>query len=275
MQNITNLLYTSEDTQPIQSQEFLEFSEPLSAKFKEEDTDQSPTITCKQRNLTKENEYNSLSETASTGVSTQASNEASLDVLSKEEAKRKKELKNLSVWRGQLRYGDFVKGTKILPIKTFLCEPEWLDLIHETEHHNLIDLAENFDKQGLKIGMILDLNRSTHYYNFDKARGDHPLLAHTKYYKFKLEQGAVPTEESIEEVYKIFEQGHETEDIILVHCYNGINRTGYMVCEFLCKKFGLSGEEAIKNFEEARKYRMEHACLTSTLLEKYPEAKQE
>lgn len=43
-----------------------------------------------------------------------------------------------------------------------------------------------------------------------------------------------------------------------MHCFCGINRTGYVISYFLCKKYNISSKEAIKRFEEAVGYKFEN-----------------
>jgi len=191
----------------------------------------------------------------------------------KESGFSQKELRDLKVWRSQERFGGFVEGTKILPCKTFLSEEKWLSYLDSSEHYRLEDLVEGLHEKGLKIGLILDLNRSTSYYNFEKIQMKFSLLANTKYKKFKLENGAVPCEEAIKEICQLMKESYEKDEVIIVHCYNGINRTGYLICEFLCSFFGMNAETAISKFETARKYKIEHECMVNQLRIKYPVGK--
>jgi len=142
--------------------------------------------------------------------------------------------------------------------------------LDSSEHFRLEDLVDGLHEKGLKIGLILDLNRSTSYYNFEKIQKSYEQLASTTYKKFKLENGAVPSEEAIKEICELFRQAYERDEVIIVHCYNGINRTGYLICEFLCSFLGMNAETAISKFETARKYKIEHECMVNQLRIKYP-----
>lgn len=131
-------------------------------------------------------------------------------------------------------------------------------------------MTAHLDKLGLKLGLILDLNRSTTYYDFEKVKSSNPLLSQTRYRKFKLENGTVPCEEAVAEVCQLLKEAYEKDEVVAVHCFNGLNRTGYMICEFLCRHLGLSGETSIKRFVEARQHKIEHECMTVDLMNKYP-----
>jgi len=133
----------------------------------------------------------------------------------------------------------------------------------------LIDLVDFLHKKNLRISYIIDLNRSFDYYNFEDKKKESPLLSETKYCKFKLENSAVPDDKTVNEVFEILKKAHEAKEVVVIHCFNGINRTGYIVSEFLCRYFGISGEEAISRFEKARKHRIEHQCMVDKLKERY------
>jgi len=186
-----------------------------------------------------------------------------------------KELKNLKTWRSNVKFGGFVKGTNIFPCKTFLCEDKWQGYMGPSEHFHISDLANHLNKHGMKIGLIMDLNRTMDYYNFEKLKAENPLLADTRYRKFKLQNGAVPCPDAVTEVVNVLRESQEKGEVTVIHCFNGINRTGYMICEYLCRFLGLDGQTAIKRFEEARNHQMEHECMTSDLKAKYPSLKEE
>ncbi len=154
--------------------------------------------------------------------------------------------------------------------KTFLCENKWLCNLESKDYFQLQDLVSYVDQKGQKIGLIIDLNRSTSYYNFESIKKKSLLLSNTKYYKFKLENGQIPCEEITKEICQVIKESHEKNEIIVVHCFNGINRTGYIVCRFLCEAFGLAAEEAIEHFEKARGYKMQHECLINELKKRCP-----
>jgi len=96
------------------------------------------------------------------------------------------------------------------------------------------------------------------------------LLRETEYKKYILENGEVPADDVLEELYQVLKRMHENGKVIAIHCYNGINRTGYIVCDFLCRYFKLDADSAIEKFERARKHKIEHKVLINKLRERYP-----
>jgi len=180
------------------------------------------------------------------------------------------EIKKLNTWKFDTKFGDFVEGTKILPCKVFLSEKKWTNVLESSEQFILPHLAEALHQKGSKIGVIIDINRSLDYYNFEQAQTECSLLSETKYIKFKLENAKVPNDEDVNDVYEVLRQAHEEGQVVVIHCFNGVNRTGYIISDFLCRYLGLSGEEAIRRFEKARNHKIAHKCISEKIKEKYP-----
>lgn len=57
----------------------------------------------------------------------------------------------------------------------------------------------------------------------------------------------------------------DKEALIGVHCTNGINRAGYLICRFLIERLGWSSHEAIDAFEQARGYSIEKGAYVMSL----------
>ena len=180
------------------------------------------------------------------------------------------DLKKLQKWRQDKKFGDIIEGTTIMPCKVFLDEEKWHPHLETSEYFLIKDLLNHLHQKGIKLSLILDLNRSFDYYNFNDAMTKTSLLRETEYKKFILENAEVPTDEIVDEIYQILKEYHEKGKYIAIHCFNGINRTGYIVCDFLCRYFGMDADEAIQKFEAARLHKIEHQSLVIKLREKYP-----
>jgi len=50
----------------------------------------------------------------------------------------------------------------------------------------------------------------------------------------------------------------EIQEIVLVHCTHGLNRTGYFICNYLITALGYHGQGAIDMFERARGHTMKY-----------------
>jgi len=179
------------------------------------------------------------------------------------------EIRKLNAWKGDTKFGEFVEETLILPCKSFLSDKKWRGHLDPIQLFDIMDIVDYLDKKNLKINYIIDLNRSFDYYNFEEKKKDCPQLADTKYFKFKLENREVPDDDNVNKVYEVLKKAHEAKEVVVIHCFNGINRTGYIVADFLCRYFGIKGEEAIARFEKARKHRIEHQCMVDKLKERY------
>jgi len=180
------------------------------------------------------------------------------------------EIVKLTAWRGDLKYGTFIEGTKILPCKAFLNNSKWQNSLEPSERFKLLDLVNDLGSKGIKINTIIDLNRSFDYYCFDEVKRECPLLAETNYLKFKLQNAAVPDDTIVDDVFECLLSAQEKDEVVVIHCFNGINRTGYIVANFLCKYFNIDGDEAVRRFEKARNHRIKHGCMTEKLKKKFP-----
>lgn len=265
METSDQVLFTSDPVQMLQMNDqfdhFPVFNNPLSYYEPESATpssDQSQSL-------------NNTIEYASSSFDTK-----SLDLLSELAQKEireldTKELKKLKAWRADKKFGDFVEGTRIMPCKAFLSNEKWHSYLDDHEIFVLRDLAEDiWSRSGLTIGLIIDLNRSLDYYNFVEDQKTSHLLSKTNYLKFKLENAEVPDDKVVEDVFMMLSETQRRGEVVVIHCFNGINRTGYVVADFLCRYLGISGEEAIARFEKARSHKIEHACMPRKLREKYP-----
>jgi hypothetical protein len=180
------------------------------------------------------------------------------------------DLKKLAKWRQDKKFGDIIEGTNIMPCKVFLNDEKWLPHLETHEHFFIEDLLGHLHQKGIKLSLIVDLNRSFDYYNFSDAATKSSLLRETEYKKYILENAEVPTDEIVDEIYGILKDYHEQGKYVAIHCFNGINRTGYIVCDFLCRYFGMNADEAIQKFEQGRLHKIEHPSLVNKLRERYP-----
>ncbi|CAD6198001.1 unnamed protein product [Caenorhabditis auriculariae] len=57
----------------------------------------------------------------------------------------------------------------------------------------------------------------------------------------------------------------DEDALIGIHCTNGINRSGYLICRFLIENLGWSSHEALEAFEQARGYPIEKGAYVMAL----------
>lgn len=56
---------------------------------------------------------------------------------------------------------------------------------------------------------------------------------------------------------------------VLLHCFTGRNRTGYIICYFLCRRLNITCDEALNRFYKARGYKLKKEILVKDLREKF------
>jgi atypical dual specificity phosphatase len=181
------------------------------------------------------------------------------------------EVEKLLSWIENEKFGDFLPGTRIIACKTFLDEPKWIRALEPNSRFQLYHLVTFLkNEKQTNLSLIIDINRSYDYYNFQELKQVYPQLKNVKHIKFCLENGVIPNESYVNEIYDLLKTSHEAGEVVAIHCFHGINRTGYLVCYFLCKYFGMVAEEAINIFEKSRKHKIDYNELTDDLKKKFP-----
>ncbi|VDL68196.1 unnamed protein product [Nippostrongylus brasiliensis] len=124
-----------------------------------------------------------------------------------------------------------------------------------------LQLAE----RGLRLGMVVDLTDTDRYY--DKAEIEGMCI---QYRKINCPgRGFVDRTECVAEFNKAIQdyidRSDDEEALIGVHCTNGVNRSGYLICRFLIERLGWSSHEALDAFERARGYPIEKGSYVQAL----------
>lgn len=120
-------------------------------------------------------------------------------------------------------------------------------------------------EQGLRLGMVVDLTDTDRYYDKDEIEG-----LCIKYQKINCPgRGFVDRTECVAEFNKAIQDYIDSSDdeeaLIGVHCTNGVNRSGYLICRFLIERLGWSSHEALDAFERARGYPIEKGSYVQAL----------
>lgn len=62
----------------------------------------------------------------------------------------------------------------------------------------------------------------------------------------------------------------QSNEFIGVHCTHGINRTGYMIANYMCREKGVKPRQAINAFEKSREpHKIDKDYLIQDLKKKY------
>ncbi|KAL3093071.1 hypothetical protein niasHT_022521 [Heterodera trifolii] len=104
--------------------------------------------------------------------------------------------------------------------------------------------------KGAKIGLWVDLTNSDNFYNEEEV-----LNNGSKFLKMKMvghKQAPTPEQTTafIEAIDRFVTKN--PDDVIVVHCTHGFNRTGFLISAYLYEKCDMSIEMAVREFAECR-----------------------
>ena len=151
-------------------------------------------------------------------------------------------------------------------------DKKWDPFLANEEKYSIFDLLQYLEKLPMKIGAIIDLNRSLDYYDFAEVQKQNAKLFDIKYIKFNMETD-VPSYNLINKIYETLKEFHTKNEIVIIHCFNGLNRTGFAIVDFLCRYFNYSLEESLSLFETARGHAIENKELRKALVERFGHSK--
>ena len=147
-------------------------------------------------------------------------------------------------------------------------DKKWDPHLSNEEKYSIFDLIQHLETSNIKVATIIDLNRSLDYYNFAEVQSQNAKLSNIKYIKFKMETD-VPPDNIIDEIYETIKEFHVKDEVVIIHCFNGLNRTGFIIVDFLCRYFNYSLEESLSLFEIARGHLIENQILRKALVERF------
>nr|CAD2151071.1 unnamed protein product [Meloidogyne enterolobii] len=145
-----------------------------------------------------------------------------------------------------------VVARKFLPMKTPL-DTSYDHLIESPKYYFHPDMVFRTPLRdvnpGAQILLWIDLTNSTSFYQPSE------IPSPCKYEKIKMVgHGEAPSVEQTDRfigiVDKFFEE--HPNDIVVVHCTHGFNRTGFLIASYLFKRDGLSIEMAVQEFASSR-----------------------
>ncbi|KRX10031.1 hypothetical protein PPERSA_08434 [Pseudocohnilembus persalinus] len=179
-------------------------------------------------------------------------------------------------WFQSSKYGDVVEGTNIIPGKTPLLKPFWKKIFdNEDERLYFGKMLEELKSKGTPIRLIIDLTEQNKYYTFNKLKknprfGLTEILKDVEYYHYPLSIHNPPRKTEMNKLYsEINKHATKKNFYIFLHCFCGINRTGYVTSYFLGRSKNLKSDECIKRFEKARGAKFNRQNLVQDLQEKF------
>lgn len=194
----------------------------------------------------------SATETKSTSHPTSLADKATPSVLQK-----------LQKWGDYAAFGEVVHPSLFIPMKTPLSQAilsEW-SLPEEPKHSLTISsLLQQQHFLHRQIGLIIDLSNHETLYAEDIP----PFL---QYQHVQLVAKVFPDQAQVDQVIDLAEKywADNPTRHIAIHCAYGFNRTGFVVCSYLVQALGMSVDEALAAFEEARPPGVKHERFVQEL----------
>lgn len=145
------------------------------------------------------------------------------------------------------------------------------EILKETPYYySLIDCLQEHSQRGINIKKIIDINFSQMYYNFNKLKKYYKNeLFGIEFIKIPLVPKEIPSRKELNRIYDILNKNISKKEYILIHCTNGINRTGYVVVYFLCKRYEYTVDKAVALFEKYRGHQFTNKALIEDLRQKF------
>ena len=149
-------------------------------------------------------------------------------------------------------------GKHVVAFKTPRTDLQW-----KSQNLSQKDVVDHYSNEhSLNVRFIIDLTNTDKYYEFEAT--DEPKI---EYYNMKTAGKEVPSEEFLEDfmarMETCIEKMDKSEDVIGIHCTHGVNRAGYLIVYYLCKKHDIPLKEALDMFDE---HRDPHMISETTLL---------
>lgn len=167
-------------------------------------------------------------------------------------------------WTRYEPIGGIIKNTRFFAFKT----PLRLELQNRipknkcfTTHHLFRKIAE----LGKSIGLIINTSNTGRYYDRNDIEGMMVDYSHIPCPG----RGFLEHDDMVKLFFKSvdgFIASHADDDLLIgIHCSNGVNRSGYLICRYLIDRLGWSSHEALEAFENSRGYPIERGAYVQAL----------
>eukprot|EP01060_Flectonema_neradi_P030286 TRINITY_DN4366_c3_g3_i1.p1 TRINITY_DN4366_c3_g3~~TRINITY_DN4366_c3_g3_i1.p1 ORF type:complete len:265 (+),score=20.68 TRINITY_DN4366_c3_g3_i1:39-833(+) len=148
--------------------------------------------------------------------------------------------------------GTVVKGTRFLPMKVPLSSKYDKNVKGKAskrfEINSMLDNVEEAHK--VRVVAVVDLTNTDRYY--DKLQLQERGIIHIKI--AMAGHSVIPPQGDVEAFLSQVSdvQKKHSSGLIIVHCTHGHNRTGYMICNYLCRYQNKGPAEALQLFSNSR-----------------------
>lgn len=177
-------------------------------------------------------------------------------------------LTKLQKWADYESIGEPLYPTMFLPMKTPMSQ-EIIDnwSLEDPPKHVLTvqELVESQLKVDRCVGMIIDLANHECLYQDDLPEGG------LEYAHVQLVAKVLPSKDAVDEVERVAKEfwSRHPDQHIAIHCAYGFNRTGFIVCSYLCQAHGMTVDEALASFAKARPPGVKHGKFIDELYARY------
>uniref|UniRef100_A0A0A1XEH6 RNA/RNP complex-1-interacting phosphatase n=1 Tax=Zeugodacus cucurbitae TaxID=28588 RepID=A0A0A1XEH6_ZEUCU len=162
-------------------------------------------------------------------------------------------------WLNYTPIGQRVKGTRFIAFKVPLREAvnQNVEKQLRLDDSILLNSVPN-------LGMIIDLTNTSRYYTPDSfvKRG-------LEYKKLMIPGHHTPPPNLVDEFKKIvvnfLNKNSDNDKLIGVHCTHGVNRTGYLICNYMISELDVKPEDAIDKFNLSRGHKIERKNYLDSL----------
>ncbi|XP_058982231.1 RNA/RNP complex-1-interacting phosphatase isoform X2 [Musca domestica] len=151
-------------------------------------------------------------------------------------------------WLDYTAVGDRIEGTRFIAFKVPL-KPQLTDADNRFDGKILLEKVPN-------LGIIIDLTNTNRYY--DPRCFENEGVRHQK---LMIPGHVTPPQRLVDkfkEYVKEFLQNNPDNDkLIGVHCTHGVNRTGFLICNYMVSEMSIAPNDAIEKFAKARGHKIE------------------
>ncbi|XP_055855095.1 RNA/RNP complex-1-interacting phosphatase homolog [Episyrphus balteatus] len=163
-------------------------------------------------------------------------------------------------WLDYTPVGEIIKGTRFIAFKVPLKE----SFLSNVPIDNQLSCKLLLEKVP-NLGMIIDLTNTYRYYdpiNLKEAGVDHT--------KIMVPGHEIPlkkfTDQFAMAVNNFLQENADNDKLIGVHCTHGVNRTGYLISNYMISELKINPEEAIQRVEKARGHTLDRQNYKNHLL---------
>ncbi|KAL3085160.1 hypothetical protein niasHS_010229 [Heterodera schachtii] len=167
-------------------------------------------------------------------------------------------------WTKYQPIGATIEGSRIFAFKTPLL-PELQTSIPKECRFSTLTLFQQLAFSNRSLGLVINCNNTKRYFCRRDIEGlgicykEIPCPGRGFLYR----TDAVKT--FIKTIDDFLELNSDNDLLIAVCCSNGINRSGYLICNYLINRLGWSSHDALNAFENARGYSIERGSYVQAL----------